>query len=55
MDKPVHKNFSRQQLYQLVWSKPSIEVAQELGISDVMLGKICKQQPAQNNWVAAAL
>ncbi|MBI3786923.1 MAG: hypothetical protein HY276_01590 [Ignavibacteriales bacterium] len=34
---------TREQLYGLVWSKPSIKLAKELGISDVAITKICKK------------
>ncbi|WP_343548988.1 hypothetical protein [Ralstonia sp.] len=33
----------RRQLYDLVWSKPRTQLAKELGISDVMIGKMCRQ------------
>ena len=32
----------RQTLYELVWSKPTAYLAQEYGISDVALGKMCQ-------------
>jgi hypothetical protein len=35
---------SREELYELVWSKPMTHASKELGISDVMLGKLCKQR-----------
>jgi hypothetical protein len=35
-DKP-----SREELFALAWEKPATEVARELGISDVALGKLC--------------
>ena len=35
------KNISREALYELVWTKPLTHVAKDLGISDVMLGKMC--------------
>jgi hypothetical protein len=38
------KNISREALYELVWSKPMTQVVKDLGISDVMLGKMCKEQ-----------
>jgi hypothetical protein len=48
------KNISREALYELVWSKPMTHVAKELGISDVMLGKMCKEQlvpkPPRGYW-----
>jgi hypothetical protein len=33
----------RQELYDLVWSKPVVQVAKDFGISDVAVGKICKK------------
>lgn len=48
------KNISREALYELVWSKPMTHVAKELGISDVMQGKMCKEQlvpkPPRGYW-----
>ena len=35
--------FTRQALYDLLWSKPKTAVASELGLSDVGLGKICRE------------
>lgn len=35
--------FTRQALYDLLWSKPKTAVATELGLSDVGLGKICRE------------
>ncbi len=35
-------SLSRQELYDLVWSKPMTHVSKELGVSDVMLGKLCR-------------
>lgn len=32
---------SREDLYELVWSKPMVELAQDLGLSDVALAKRC--------------
>jgi hypothetical protein len=34
---------SRQELYELVWSKPVTEVAKEIGLSDVAVAKRCRQ------------
>lgn len=34
---------TRQELYEKVWSKPLIHLAQELGISDVGIAKMCKR------------
>jgi hypothetical protein len=33
----------RQELYDLVWSKPVVKIAEDLGVSDVAVGKICKK------------
>ena len=35
--------FTRQELYDLVWTKPVTKLAPEFGISDVGLGKICRR------------
>ena len=47
---------SREELYELVWSKPMTHASKELGISDVMLGKLCKQRnvprPPRGYWAA---
>lgn len=37
------RKISREELYRLVWSKPTRDIAREFGISDVGLGKICKR------------
>jgi len=34
---------SREELYRLVWSKPVVQIAKDLGISDVGVAKICKK------------
>ena len=34
---------TRELLYELVWSKPKTAVGEELGISDVAVGKICRK------------
>lgn len=34
---------TREQLYELLWTKPTTEVAKELGVSDVWVGKVCKR------------
>lgn len=39
----MDKELAREELFLLVWEKPSMEVAKDLGISDVALGKRCKQ------------
>jgi hypothetical protein len=48
------KQFTRKQLYALMWSKPALQPAKELGISDVALGKTCKKhnvpKPSPGYW-----
>ena len=45
---------TRNRLYELVWEKPMTRVAKELGISDVMLARICTQKdvprPPRGYW-----
>jgi len=43
MPEQKSKTITREELYALVWSKPTTELAKEFGISDVGLGKICKR------------
>jgi hypothetical protein len=40
-DKPI--TLSRDDLYELVWSKPMMELAKDFGISDVALAKRCRR------------
>jgi hypothetical protein len=42
MAEPSRK-IQRDELYELVWAKPTLELAKEFGISDVALSKICKK------------
>lgn len=46
---------TREKLYEKVWSIPTRRLREELGISDVMIGKICKQngipKPPPGYWV----
>jgi hypothetical protein len=48
-------NLSRQDLYDLVWSKPMIHVAKQFDISGVMLAKICNERniprPPRGYWM----
>ncbi|MBR1285392.1 hypothetical protein JQ597_25405 [Bradyrhizobium sp. AUGA SZCCT0177] len=37
----MHKEYSRRELYDLVWAKPMVKLAKEFGLSDVGLRKIC--------------
>jgi hypothetical protein len=53
-----YKTIQREQLFALVWSKPTTQVAKELGISDVGLAKICKKlgipKPGLGYWAKVA-
>jgi hypothetical protein len=46
--------FTRKELFDLVWSKPLGDVANEVGVSDVAIGKGCKRanvpRPPQGYW-----
>jgi integrase len=46
--------FRREQLYELVWTAPRLEIARCLGVSDVALGKLCRRagipMPARGYW-----
>lgn len=50
--------FSRQEFFDLVWSKPLRKLSEELGISDVALGKICRRyqipRPGRGYWAKLA-
>lgn len=35
--------FTRKEFQELVWSKPTVQLAKEFGLSDVALGKICRK------------
>jgi hypothetical protein len=47
---------TREELYELVWSMPMTKASKQLGISDVMLGKLCRQRnvprPPRGYWQA---
>ena len=47
---------TREQLYELVWSMPMTRAAKQLGVSDVMLGRVCRERevpcPARGYWAA---
>jgi hypothetical protein len=49
---------SREDLYELVWSKPMVELAQDLGLSDVALAKRCRKLgvpvPGRGYWARVA-
>ncbi len=39
----ARRDLSREELFALVWERPTSEIANELGISDVAVGKLCKK------------
>jgi hypothetical protein len=41
----AEQDLTRRTLYDLVWSRPITKVAEEFGISDVGLKKICEKHP----------
>ncbi len=51
-----HQEFSREEIFDLVWKKPTTVLAKELGISDSALGKLCKKhqvpKPPRGYWAA---
>ncbi|MGH8251918.1 MAG: hypothetical protein ACREVI_14705 [Steroidobacteraceae bacterium] len=42
-EEQASRTLTREELYELVWSKPMVEVAQDFGISDVGLAKRCRR------------
>ena len=53
-----HLQLTREQLYEKVWAVPTTQLAAELGISDVALGKRCKKlnvpKPTPGYWAKVA-
>jgi hypothetical protein len=51
---PNRREFTREQLYQAVWSKSGVKLAAELGVSDVALAKSCRRmgipRPPRGYW-----
>jgi hypothetical protein len=41
---------TREELYRLVWSKPATKLADELGISDVAITKLCRRHNIPKPW-----
>lgn len=58
MSSKINQDLSREQLYDLVWSTPSTQIAAQLGISDVALSKRCKREgvpkPSSGYWPQVA-
>jgi hypothetical protein len=50
--------FTRNELYEKIWSTPTIKLARDFGLSDVALGKICKKhsipKPPLGYWAKLA-
>lgn len=51
-------SLKREELFDLVWEKPTSQVARELGVSDVGLSNICRKmgvpKPQRGYWVKVA-
>ena len=45
---------TREELYELVWSMPMTRASNQQGVSDVMLGRVCRERcvprPPQGYW-----
>lgn len=54
----VEKSFTPQQLFEMVWERPVLIVAKEIGVSDVGLSKACRKAgimlPARGHWAKPA-
>lgn len=48
-DKETRLTLSREDLYELAWSKPISELAKDFGISDVGLAKRCRRLPIKGS------
>jgi hypothetical protein len=52
------REISREELHQLIWSKPTSKVAKEFGLSDVGFAKICRKlgvkKPPRGYWAKVA-
>lgn len=50
----ANRKLSREELFALVWERPTSEIAVELGISDVAVGKLCQKlqvpKPPRGYW-----
>lgn len=48
--------FSREELYQMVWARPVLTIAKEIGVSDVALAWACRRTgiplPGRGYWAA---
>ncbi len=54
MKKNTSRSLTRQELYNLVWKKPAMQIAKEYGLSDRGLGKLCERNgiptPPRGYW-----
>lgn len=41
-------DISREELFTLIWEKPTVEVARDMGISDVAVAKLCARLQVPN-------
>ena len=39
------QSYTREEFYELVWSKPMVQLAPEFNLSDVALHKLCRKIP----------
>jgi hypothetical protein len=53
-DAPHYTSLTREELYELVWSKPLTSVASDFGVSSVAIKKVCRRQqvptPPRGYW-----
>ena len=58
MEAAISLNLSRKELYDLVWTKPQSQIAKQLQISGVRLGKLCREMnvatPPRGYWANLA-
>ena len=45
-------DISREELFALIWEKPAVEVARDMGISDVVVAKLCARLQGNHPVVA---
>ena len=59
IDQKGKLKIGKEELEQLIWMKPTTEIARELGVSDVAIAKRCKKfgiiKPGRGYWVKRAL
>ena len=52
--KRIIKTITRKELYELVWTKPTMDISKEFGLSDRGLGKVCERydipKPPRGYW-----